>query len=128
MDRLEHIELAHTYISASVRLEVDGIHQLAAEAVWGAVILAIEACRHAQRLGHGNFTAKRSFMGQLASVDTGQPDLGYSLHQAQIRLHNHFYTNRLSAEQASEWLTFGRAFVERLIRIAESAGNQAGTT
>ncbi len=128
MDQLEHVELARAYISASVRLEVDGIHQLAAEAVWGAVNLAIEACRHAQRLGHGNFTAKRLFIHELAAVDTGQPALAYSLHQAQIRLHNHFYTNRLSAEQASEWLTFGRAFVDRLIRIAELPGNQAGTS
>ena len=127
MEQLDHIELARTYISASVRLEVDGIHQLAAEAVWGAVSMAVDACRHAHRLGHGNFGEKRRFISRLAAVYTGPLDLEFAFHQAQVRLHNHFYTNRLSVEQASYWLFFGRIFVEQLLLITETSANQAGT-
>ena len=127
MEQPEHIELARTCISASVRLEVDGIHQLASEAVWGAVSMAVDACRHAHLLGHGNFGEKRRFISRLAAVDNGPLDLEFAFHQAQVRLHNHFYTNRLSVEQASHWLLLGRIFVERLLSIAETSGNQAGT-
>ena len=127
MEQPEHIELARTYLSASVRLEVDGIHQLASEAVWGAVSMAVDACRHSHLLGHGNFGEKRRFISRLAAADSGPLDLEFAFHQAQVRLHNHFYTNRLSVEQASYWLLLGRVFVERLLSIAETPGNQAGT-
>ena len=125
MERSEHVALARTYIAASVRLEADGIHQLAAEAVWGAANLAAEACRHARRLGHGNIAEKRRFIRELAAADTREPDLEFSFHQAQVRLHNHFYTNRLTAEQASHWLALGRTFVERLLQISETPSNRA---
>ena len=62
MDTAEHIALAQNYLAASVRLETDGIHQLAAEAVWGAANLAIEACRHARGLRHGSANDKRLFI------------------------------------------------------------------
>ena len=128
MEQSEHIALARIYVTASVRLEADGIHQLAAEAVWGAVCLAVEACRHARQLGHGGFSEKRRFMRGLDAVDTGQSEWEFSLRQSQLRLHNHFYTNQLSADRASHWLLFGRSFVDRLLQIAESPANQAGAT
>ncbi len=129
MNTAEHIALAQTYLTASVRLEADGIHQLAAEAVWGAANLAIEACRHARGLRHGSANEKRRF---VQAMDTGNDeelspwDSGLTI--VRDELHHHFYANHLSASEAAAFLSLGRSFVERLLQIAATPGNQAGTT
>ena len=129
MDTAEHIALARTYLTASVRLEVDGVHQLAAEAVWGAANLAIEACRHAHGLRHGSANEKRRFVQAMdTSNDSTLPLWDSGLRIVRDELHHHFYANHLSASEAANPLALGRAFVERLIRISEMPGNQAGTT
>ena len=128
MDTAGHIALAQTYLIASVRLEIDGVHQLAAEAVWGAASLAIEACRHSRGLRHGNPNDKRRFIQAMDSNSVGglsQWDSGLKI--VRDELHHHFYANHLSASEAANALALGREFVERLIRIAETSGNQAGT-
>ena len=129
MDTAGHIALAQTYLMASERLEIDGIHQLAAEAVWGAANLAIEACRHARGLRHGSVSEKRRF---VQAMDTGGddqlPQWDSGLKIVRDELHHHFYANHLSASEAADALALGREFVERLLRIAETPGNQAGTT
>lgn len=128
MDTAEHIALAQNYLTASVRLETDGIHQLAAEAVWGAANLAIEACWHARGLRHGNTNDKRLF---IQAMDTGndgestQWDSGLKI--VRDELHHHFYANHLSASEAKNTLAAGRIFVERLLQIAATPGNPAGT-
>ena len=128
MDTAGHITLARTYLIASVRLEIDGIHQLAAESVWGAAILAIEACRRARGLRHGSMNEKRRF---VQAMDTGSddklPQWDSGLKIVRDELHHHFYANHLSANEAAEALVLGREFVERLLSIAGTSGNQAGT-
>ena len=128
MDTAGHIMLARTYLVASVRLEIDGIHQLAAEAVWGAANLAIEACRHSLGLRHGSVNEKRRF---VQAMDTGsddeRPQWDSGLKIVRDELHHHFYANHLSAGEAADALVLGREFVERLLFIAETPGNQAGT-
>ena len=71
MDIAEPIALAENYLKASVRLETDGTHQLAAEAVWGAANLAIEACRHARGLRHGSANDKRLFIQAMDASNDG---------------------------------------------------------
>ena len=73
MDTAEHIALAENYLTASVRLEIDGIYQLAAEAVWGAANLAIEACRYARGLRHGSANDKRLFIQAMDTGNDGEP-------------------------------------------------------
>lgn len=128
MDTAGHIALAQTYLMALVRLEVDGIHQLAAEAVWGAANLAIEACRHTCDLRHGSVNEKRRF---VQAMDTGSddelPQWDSGLKIVRDALHHHFYANHLSTSEAADALALGREFVERLIRIAETPSKQAGT-
>lgn len=128
MEWAEHLELARTYITASEWLEDRGIHQLAAESVWGAANLAIEACRHTRGLRrHGNRREKEQFIGEITVVGGPGPELDVGFRLARTRLHNHFYTNRLNAADAAYHLGLGREFVTRLIEMTETYGNQAGT-
>lgn len=126
MDFGAHTALARTYYMESVRLEERGVHQLAAEAVWGAANLAIEAGRHTRGLRHGNYNDKALFVAELNTIDPPYPDLTAGLQNAKDRLHNHFYTNRLSAMEAAHWLMAGRNLVEHLLRIAENDAIQDG--
>lgn len=91
MDTAEHIALAQNYLTASLRLETDGIHQLAAEAVWGAANLAIEACRHARGWRHGNANEKRHFV-QAMDTDNigGSSHWDSGLKTVRDELHHHF--------------------------------------
>ena len=126
MDTAEHIALAQNYLTASLRLETDGIHQLAAEAVWGTANLAIEACRHARGLRHGNANEKRHFVQAMDTDNIGgssQWDSGLKV--VRYELHHHFYANHLSASEAEISLALGRAFVERLLQISETPSNRA---
>ena len=126
MDTAEHIALAQNYLAASVRLETDGIHQLAAEAVWGAANLAIEACRHARGLRHGSANDKRLFIQAMDAGNDSEPtqwDSGLKI--VRDELHHHFYANHLSASEAEDSLALGRAFVERLIQLSETHRNRA---
>ena len=127
MDTAGHITLARTYLIASVRLEIDGIHQLAAESVWGAANLAIEACRHARGLRHGSVSEKRRFVQAMETgSDDELPQWDSGLKIVRDELHHHFYANHLTANEAADALVLGREFVERLLSIAETSGNQAG--
>ena len=128
MDTAEHIALAQAYLIASAQLEADGIHQLAAEAVWGAANLAIEACRHVRGLRHGSPDEKRRFVQAMDTGNIGglsQWDAGLKI--VRDELHHHFYANHLSVSEARNSLALGRIFVERLLQIAAAPGNQAGT-
>ena len=128
MNTSEHIALAQTYLAASVSLEGNGIHQLAAEAVWGAANLAIEACRHSRGLRHGSANEKRRFVQAMdTGNDGGLPQWDSGLKIVRDELHHHFYANHLSADEAAASLTLGRIFVQKLLQIAETPDNQAGT-
>lgn len=126
MDFGAHTALARAYLAESVRLEERGVHQLAAEAVWGAANLAIEAVRHTRGLRHGNYYDKAQFVAELTAINPPQPDLTAGLQNVKDKLHNHFYTNRLSAVEAARWLIAGRNFVEQMLVIAESPLQRTG--
>ena len=117
MEAGEHIRLAREFIADSERLEAGGNHRLAAEAIWGATIYGVEACRHRRGLRHGNNYEKALFVAELTGAGILSPETGWQT--AKDKLHNHFYTNRLSDEEIVHWLAMGRDFVAGLLRIAE---------
>ncbi len=126
MDAAAHVALAQAYLTASVQLEADGIHQLAAEAVWGAANLAIEACRHARGLRHGSSDEKRRFVQAMDTNNIGGSSHWDSgLKTVRDELHHHFYANHLSDSEAMNSLAVGRIFVERLLQISETPSNRA---
>ena len=126
MEIAGHAALSRTYITASVWLEDMGIHQLAAEAVWGAANLAVEAARHAHGRRHGNARDKERFVIDLGTGGAGLPELAGSFEIVKGELHNHFYTNQLSAVAASRFLALGRIFVGQMLAIAESPNPRTG--
>lgn len=119
MEIADHAALSRTYITASVWLEEMGIHQLAAEAVWGAANLAVEAARHARGRRHGNARDKERFVIDLDAAGAGPLGFAGGFDIVQGELHNHFYTNQLSAAEASRFLVLGRTFVAQMLAIAE---------
>ena len=128
MEIADHIALARTYIAASVRLEEMGIHQLAAEAVWGAANLSIEAVRHTRGQRHGNAREKARLVSDLNDADGRQLSFSAGFGVVKDELHNHFYTNRLSAAGAARLLVIGRSFVAQMLAIAESPLHRAGAS
>lgn len=128
MEIADHIALARTYIAASVRLEEMGIHQLAAEAVWGAANLSIEAVRHTRGQRHGNPREKAGLIRNLTAADGRLRSFSDGFGVVKDELHNHFYTNRLSATEAELLLVIGRDFVEQMLAIAESPRRRTGAS
>lgn len=128
MEIADHAALSRTYLTASVWLEEMGIHQLAAEAVWGAANLAVEAARHARGRRHGNNRDKESFVIGLGAAGPGQPSFSGGFEIVKRELHNHFYTNQLSATEAARLLVAGRNFVEQMLAIAESPRRPDGAS
>lgn len=126
MEIADHITLAKTYITAALRLEEMGIHQLAAEAVWGAANLSIEAVRHTRGQRHGNAREKVRFIGALDDADGRQQSFSNRFGIVKGELHNHFYTNQLSVTEAARFLTLGRIFVGQMLAIAESPNPRTG--
>lgn len=120
MEIADHAALSRTYVTASVWLEDMGIHQLAAEAVWGAANLAVEAARHARGRRHGNARDKERFVIDLGAAGAGPPGLASGFEVVKGELHNHFYTNQLSVAEAARFLALGRIFVAQMLAIAES--------
>lgn len=128
MEIADHAALSRTYLAASVCLEEMGIHQLAAEAVWGAAILAVEAARHARGRRHGNAQEKEKFVIGLGAAGPGQPSFSGGFEIVKGELHNHFYTNRLPATEAARLLVAGRNFVDQMLAIAESPRRRIGAS
>ena len=123
MEADEHIRLAREFIADAVWLEARGNHRLAAEGIWGAALYAIAAGRHRRGMRHGNIREMASFAAAIAADNPRMPETGWQA--VKDKLHNHFYTNRLSAEEAARRLAMGREFAAGLLQAAER-GEQAG--
>ena len=128
MEVADHIALARTYLATSVQLEEMGIHQLAAEAVWGAANLAVEAVRHTRGQRHGNAREKARLVRDLNAADRRRQSFSNGFGIVKDELHNHFYTNRLSATETARLLVIGRAFVAQMLAIAESPHQRTGAS
>ena len=122
MNYEDHVAAARTFLSAAEILSESGMGMAAAEMVWGAAVQAIDAAnhsmgmtRHASRNRDRRMVVER--IGRAHGVDEELAD-GFSA--AANRLHNHFYTGRLSAEDLEDSIEAGVSFARLMLELAGS--------
>ena len=120
MNHAEHIEVVELCLYHAESLAESGAGILAAEAMWGAAIHAIDAINHARRVNRhaGNNRDRRNILRLLEEKYDLESQLARSFMGAPTKLHNHFYTGRLSDTELEEHLEAGRAFVSTMIEIS----------
>ena len=115
----EHIEAAETFLLAAGILKESGMGMVAAEALWGAAAQAVWAANHSLTSRHpsGN-RAKAAISSRLGDKYGLRSELDLGFKSVAHRLHNHFYTGRLSQQDLEFHLEIGETFVNRMIRLA----------
>ena len=110
-----HIQLAERYLQTAASFQSGGYNNEAAEMVWGAIVNAIESIGHLdagnQRRNFSN-KARRDLARTLQSLSFNR------YHDAQTKLHDHFYHDILSDDEYQEHIEQGRVYARQLIRIA----------
>ena len=115
----EHIEIAETFLIAADTLKEIGMGMIAAEAVWGAAAQVIWAANHSLTLRHPNGNRDRAAITSRLGDKYGlRSELDFGFKSVAHRLHNHFYTGRLSKQDLELHLGIGESFVNRMIRLA----------
>lgn len=115
----EHIEAAETFLRAASILNEAGMGLVAAEAVWGAAAQAIWATNHSLTPRHPSRNRDRdTIISRLGDKYGLRSELDLGLKSVTERLHNHFYTGRLSQQDLELHLGIGESFVNRMIRLA----------
>lgn len=118
----EHAALAELMLATSVPLARDSRTAImAGELVWGAVVHALHAVGHAASIRPQHPTKNNGMINILRTIDAQadvQDALEGGLRRAQRRLHNNFYTARLSEAQLADEIAGGVAFVGLLLEIA----------
>ena len=110
-----HIELAVRYLQTSATLQNGGFNNEAAEMVWGAVVNAIES------IGHIDAGNERRNLNNRARRDLARdlpPTTFRQYHDAQTKLHAHFYHDLLNEEEFHVYIARGRAYAQQIIQIA----------
>ena len=114
----EHILAAETFLQGEKLLSELGMTMLAAEAVWGAVIQVLDAVNHQLGSRHTNNNHERqliiAYLESKYSFDHLIDDFKNT-----IRLHNHFYTGRLSDMDAYLSAKAGVHFVNLMIELSK---------
>ena len=119
----EHIAQVNRFISDSFTLRQQGSGMLAAESVWGAAIQAMAAIDHALTPGSQRHPQHENFIINLPQHDSLTLELRRRFRVVKNRLHNHFYTGRLTAGQFDESMESGNVLVRQLLGIAERIRN-----
>ena len=116
-----HVAAARTFLSAAEILSGLGMGMAAAEMVWGAAVHAIDAAshrmaitRHASRSRDRRRIVQR--VGRAHGVDE-ELAIGFG---AAGKLHNHFYTARLPADELEENMRLGASFANLMLELADS--------
>ena len=120
MNHDQHIEVADVCLYHAPPLAETGAEVLAAEAIWGAAVHAIDAANHARGVNRhaGNNRERRNILGYFEEkYDTGSQLSGHFM-GAVTNLHNHFYTGRLSDAELRGHLETGRAFVATMLELS----------
>ena len=110
-----HVELAVRYLQASAILQNGGFNNEAAEMVWGAVVNALES------IGHVEAGNERRNLNNKARRDLARnlpPTAFRQYHDAQTKLHDHFYHDTLNEEEFQADIASGRAYAQQLIQTA----------
>ena len=110
-----HIQLAERYLQTAASLQTGGYNNEAAEMVWGAIVNAIESIGH---LDAGNQRRNLNNKARRDLARTLQPLSFNRYHDAQTKLHDHFYHDILSEDEYQAYIEQGRVYAQQLIRIA----------
>lgn len=114
----EHILAAETFLQGEKLLSELGMTMLAAEAVWGAVIQVLDAVNHQLGSRHTNNNHERQQIIAYMESKYGFDNLIDDFKNT-IRLHNHFYTGRLSDMDAYLSAKAGVHFVNLMIELSQ---------
>lgn len=110
-----HIQLAERYLQTAASLQTDGYKNEAGEMVWGAIVNAIESIGH---IDAGNQRRNLNNKARRDLARTLQPLSFNRYHDAQTKLHDHFYHDILSKDEYQTYIEQGRVYARQLIRIA----------
>ena len=110
-----HIQLAERYLQTAASLQTGGYNNEAAEMVWGAIVNAIESIGH---LDAGNQRRNLNNKARRDLARTLQPLSFNRYHDAQTKLHDHFYHDILSENEYQAYIEQGRVYAQQLIEIA----------
>lgn len=114
----EHVLAARKFLAAQQMLIESEMDMAAAEVVWGAAIQAIDAAKHRSGEGHAGNNRDRSELVESFESTMGLSGLSDGLKLSINRLHNHFYTGRLSQLELTLYVEAGVAFVVQMLEIA----------
>ena len=115
----EHILAAETFLQGEKLLSELGMTMLAAEAVWGAVIQVLDAVNHQIGSRHTSNNQERQLIIAYLESKYGFDNLIDDFKNVINRLHNHFYTGRLSDMDAYLSAKAGVHFVNLMIELAK---------
>ena len=122
MNYEDHVAAARTFLNAAEILSESGMGMAAAEMVWGAANQAIHAANHSMGITrHASRNRDRRLVVERIGRAHGvEEELADGFRAAANRLHNHFYTGRLSAEELEENMKAGVSFARLMLELADS--------
>ena len=113
----EHIAVSRRMSELSDQLLVDNDKMLAAEALWGASIHAVNAVAMQRNLRHGKYSQKFAVVRLLSG---GSNDLTEGFLTARRALHVYFDKAHLTDRQLFESMETVRDFVSQTLAMAEN--------
>ena len=113
----EHVATARRMSDLSDRLLADNDKMLAAEALWGAAIHAVNAVAMQRNLSHGNYRRKLAAVRLLSGYPDGRTDLTEGFLMARTRLHVYFDKAHLTDQQLLASMDAVRDFVTRMLAM-----------
>ena len=120
MNHAQHIAATELCLFSESLLTQSSAGLVAAEAMWGAAVHAIDAINHARGVNRhaGSNATRRNILRFLEEGHGLGPDLTDAFKASLIVLHNHFYTGRLSEAELGDDLQKGRDFVTTLLELS----------
>ena len=122
MNYEDHIASARMFLSAAEILSELGMGMAAAEMVWGAANQTIDAVNHRMMVTrHASSNRdRRRVLQRIGRAHGVESELANSFSAVLSKLHNHFYTGNLTAEQLDNEMKNGLSFVSLMLALAES--------
>lgn len=117
-----HIDAAMSLMRAERLLTESDLSLAASEMIWGATSHVVDAIYNLQVDSRGHPSNNRERLRVIDYLEEKygpDPSLSTGFDLAANRLHNHFYTNRLSLAQLVEAMDIGRVFISQMLDLAE---------
>ena len=118
-----HVAAARTFLTAAEILSEMDMGMAAAEMVWGASVHAIDAASHRMAITRhaGRSRDRRRVVQRVGRAHGVDEELAIGFGAAG-KLHNHFYTGRLSANELEDSVEAGVSFANLMLELADSRG------